>query len=309
MIFVLKDVNAREYTVDSPASYELVSEVGAACSGLRLYFDTDDEIGEICRVHALENGKTVFCGFCDLQREEKSASGFVYFIYARSSACILADNEAQPFEYKKPSARQLFVCNAQAFGFSCDLPDIYIEQDYTVSKGTSCFGAVNHFVCAAAGAPVYVDEKNVMRIFTESRDVKRLADFAVISQSFVIDRGDVISRIDYKISSAQDYKYHCKSTLAEENGIVRSEIINLSGLPAWQRETAVKNRLREACRNYYSLRVQLAGACDFKLFDRVETDKGEFLVYEIIRTKNKNGEKTTLVLKRKPKGELINYVA
>lgn len=309
MIFVLKNVNAYEYIADNTASYEIVSEVGAACSGLRLYFNTDNEIGEIKSVKAVEDGKTVFFGFCDLQNEAKSASGFKYFIYARSSASLLVDNEARPFEYKKPSAKQLFICNAKEFGFECALPEIFIENDYAVTKGTSCFGAVNNFVRAVTGAPVYVDENNVMRMFSESSQVKRLNDYAVVSQSLVINRGDVISRIDYKISSEQDYKYHCKNAFAEENGIERSEIINLSGLPPWQRETAVRNRLIDSFGNYYSLRVQLAGSSDFKLYDRIETDKGEFLVFEIIKSKNKNEEKTTLVLKRKIEGELINYVA
>jgi len=58
----------------------------------------------------------------------------------------------------------------------------------------------------------------------------------------------------------------------------------------------------------------ICGSCDFALNDRVYADVGkdfgseEFFVYEIIKSKNRNGEKTTVILKKKISGELINYV-
>ena len=51
------------------------------------------------------------------------------------------------------------------------------------------------------------------------------------------------------------------------------------------------------------------------LYDRVAFDfdvadiKDEFYVCEIVRSKGKGGEKTTVVLKKKTDGELVNYVA
>lgn len=310
MTFLLRDTDDKQYLVDSAVSYELVSEIGAACSGLRLYFDSDDEIGEIYSVQVKnDRGTLIFNGLCDLQRESRKADTAEYFIYARSTAAVLADNEAAPFEYKNPTARQLFAVNAKGFGFTCDLPDIYTENSYIVSKGTSCFGAVNNFVFMMTGRSVYVDESNTLKIYSESKTVKRLEDYDVISQSFTINRCDVISRVDYKMNASEEYKYHYASSLAQRNKIIRSRKMNLSGLPPLQRENAAKNKLAASIDNYYCFKVQLAGDCDFQLFDRVKTDKGEFLVYEMIHSKGEQGEETALVLKKKIDGELMNYVA
>lgn len=310
MIFVLTDIQENLFTVEDAVSYELVSEADAACAGLRLYFDTDCALGEINSVLVkTEDDTLVFNGFCDVQRESRAESGFSYFIYARSSAALLVDNEAAPAEYKNPTARQLFINNAREFGFSCGLPDIGIENNYIVSKGTSCYGAVNDFVYMAAGAPVYVDENNVLRIYRESDDVKSLADYDIISQSFTVNRSCVISRVDYKINAGDDYKYHYGSTLAEKNKIYRTRKINLSGLPLWQREEAAEKRIAQSLDEYYTFRAVLSGSCDFKLYDRVKTDKGEFSVREIMRAKNEKGERTTLVMHQKTEGRTVNYVA
>lgn len=310
MIFVLTDINDNLFSVENAVSYELVREADAACAGLRLYFDTDCALGEINSVLVKrDDGTLIFNGFCDVQRESRSENGFEYFIYARSSAALLVDNEAVPAEYKNPTARQLFINNAREFGFSCGLPDIGIENNYIVSKGTSCFGAVNDFVYMAAGTPVYADENNVLRIYRESDEVKSLADYNIISQSFTVNRSSVISRVDYKINAEDDYKYHYASMLAENNKIYRTRKINLSGLPLWQREEAAEKRISQSLDEYYTFRAVLAGSCDFKLYDRVKTDRGEFSVREIIDTKNDKGERTTLVMQRKIEGRTVNYVA
>ncbi len=310
MIFILKDIDDKQYIIDMAVSYELISEVGAACSGLRLYFDSDEQIGEINAVLVKnDSGTLVFNGFCDLQRESIKEYTSEYFIYARSTAALLVDNEASPFEYKNPTAKQLFAVNAEGFGFKCALPDIYTENSYVVSKGTSCFGAVNDFVFMMTGVPVYIDESNILKAYRISESVKHLSDYDVISQSFIINRCDVISRVDYKINASENYKYHYSSALAEKNNIIRSRKINLSGLPLLQRENAAKKLISASVDNYYSMKVQLAGDCDFKLYDRVETEKGEFIVCEIINSKSEKGGETALVLKKKTDGELINYVA
>lgn len=309
MIFVLTDVLGKEYTVENAVSYELIDEAGASCKGLRLYFETDRGLGEIVCVKAENNGSLVFNGFCDLQKEHRGQSGFEYFIYARSLASILVDNEAEPFEYKNPTAKQLFINNARQFGFKCCLPDIFTKNSYIVSKGTSCFGAINDFVFMMTGYPVYIDENGSMRVYSEGKAVRYLDTDSLISQEYIISRSSVISRVDYKINASEGYKYHCMGSIAEQNKIQHSRKINLSGLPVWQREKAAERKITASLDEYYTLKAKLSGICDFKLFDRVQTDKGEFFVNKIIYAKNEKGETTTLVMKRKPEGKLINYVA
>lgn len=309
MTFVLTDTFGRDYTVENAVSYELIDEAGASCKGLRLYFDTDCELGEIVYVKAENNGSSVFNGFCDLQKESRAQNGFEYFVYARSLASVLIDNEAEPFEYKNPTAKQLFISNARQFGFKCNLPDIFTENSYVVSKGTSCFGAVNNFVFMMTGFPVYIDENGCMRIYGKGKTVKNFDGCHLLSQEYSISRSSVISRADYKINASEGYKYHCMSSFAEQNKIKQSRKINLSGLPAWQREKAAERKITASLDEYYSLKIRLSGICDFRLFDRVKTDKGEFYVSEMIYAKNESGETTALVMKRKPEGKMINYVA
>lgn len=309
MTFVLTDTLGGDYTARNVVSYELIDEAGASCKGLRLYFDTDCELGEIVSVKAENDGSLVFNGFCDLQKEKRTQNGFEYFIYARSQESVLVDNEAEPFEYKNPTAKQLFINNARQFGFECDLPDIFTENSYIVSKGTSCFGAVNDFVFMMTGFPVYIDENGYMRVYGGSKCVKSFDGCNILSQEYIISRSSVVSRVDYKINASEGYKYHCAGSVADRNKIRRSRKINLSGLPVWQREKAAKRKISASLDEYYSLKIKLSGVCDFRLFDRIDTEKGELFVSEIIYEKNENSETTSLVMKKRPEGKMINYVA
>ena len=315
MIFELQDISGKTFVVENVVSYELSSEAGAACDGLRINFVSPETVGEICIVRAYSNGKLVFNGFCDCQRLTFDQSGRKCFIYARSSASVLVDNEAFPRQYNCPSAQQLWYSNARDFGFDCDLPEICTENSYLVSKGTSCYGAINDFVSAVYGAPVYVTPENVLKVYELSAKVKRLDGYGVISLSRVISRSEPISDIDYKISSADSYSYHFKSNFARDMGIRRRRLCNLSAIPLWQRELTAEKKITDSLADYYSVEAVIAGECDLGVFDRVEVSLGdngaseEFFVCEAVRSKNGSGEKTTLVLKKSIDGGLINYVA
>lgn len=315
MRFELQDINGNRFDVSNVISFELTSEAGAACDGLRLSFIPEGSIAEICAVRAYSNGEPVFNGFCDSQKFTTDKSGRRCFIYARSSAALLVDNEALPRQYAGPTARQLWLSNAREFGFACGLPEVYTENTYMVSKGTSCYGAINDFVFALYGTPVYATPDNVLKAYALSESVKRLDGYNVISLSHIIDRSEPISLIDYKINSSDSYSYHFKSDFADKMGIRRRRLYNLSSLPLWQREITIEKKLAQALTDYYSVQAVIAGECDLRLFDRVELCFNEggtyeaFFVSEKTVSKNESGEKTTLVLKKNIDGELINYVA
>lgn len=314
MIFELLDINGNAIEISSVTSYELSSEAGAACDGLRVRFVSRETVNEICAVKAYSNGKAVFNGFCDCQRVTADKSGYKCFVYARSSASLLVDNEAEPRQYNCPSAKQLWYSNARDFGFECALPEIYIENRYVVSKGTSCYGAINDFVYSLCGAPVYVTPDNILKVYELSKKAKRLADYNVISLSRVINRSEPISDIDYKINSSDAYSYHFRSDFVRNMGIRRRRLYNLSAIPPWQRERTAEKKLANALANYYSVEAVIAGECDLNVFDRVEVSLSddvteEFYVSETVRSKDKSGEKTAVVLKKSIDGGLINYVA
>lgn len=314
MTFELYISNGEIYTVCNIISFELISEADAVCDALRLKFCTDGFIDECCAVKAYFNGELVFNGFCDTQKTTVDKSGVSCFIYARSSAAVLVDNEAVPRCYTAPTARQLWLSNAGSLGFECALPQLYSENSYLVSKGTSCYGAINDFVYAVCGSGIYVTPDNVLAVYSESDRVKRLSDYNTASLSYTINRSELISDIDYKISSAEPYSHHFTSRLARNAGIERRRLLNLSSLPVWQRELAAKRKLEASLLNYHCVTAELAGICDFRLYDRVEIDSelaesGVFTVFEVVKSRNENGDKTTLVMKRKIDGEIVNYVA
>lgn len=314
MNFLFSEYKGKSYEISDVISYELTSEIGAACDGLRLKFRMESPPGEIYSVKAYDDGKLIFSGFCDLQQAVTDKDGTEYFVYARSSASLLVDNEAAPRQYTYPSARQLWFSNAKELGFECGLPDISSKNSYLVSKGTSCYGAINDFVSAVYGSSVYVTPENVLKVFEKSKKVKRLSDYKVSSAAVVISRSSPLSETAYKINSTDNYIYHFKSRFSEKQGINRKRLLNLSSLPAWQRETTAVKRMNDALSDYYSVRAVICGKCDFQLNDRVYADivsgfdKDVFYVNEIIKCKDKNGEKNTVILKKEISGELINYV-
>lgn len=314
MRFEFQDIKGKRFEISNVISFELTSEAGAACDGLRLSFIPDTDIDEIISVKAYSNGELVFNGFCDDQKLAEDKSGSKCFVYARSSASLLVDNEAIPFQYVSPSARQLWLSNAKELGFEFGLPEVYTENTYIVSKGTSCYGAINDFVFSVYGAPIYVTPENVLKVFELGERIKRLESYNVVSLSRVISRSEPISAVDYKINTADSYSYHFKSDFADARGIRRRRLYNLSSIPQWQREKAAQKKIEQSLSDYYSVQAVIAGECDLRLFDRVElsfsgSDPEEFFVYEKTVSKSGSGEKTAVVLKKNIDGELINYVA
>lgn len=315
MNFELYDSSGELFQDFNVISYELASEIAAACDGLRLYLYSEKAINDVRTVCAYENGKKLFYGFADKVQLSLNENGYTVFIYARSSAALLVDNEAYPGQYSCPTSRQLWYSHAKPFGFSFGLPEVYSQSEYVVSKGQSCFGAIDHFMQYACGKRIYVTPENEVRAFVFPSQAKRLDGAAVLNVQAATDRSNVISRIDYKISSAEKYVYRLESGFAAENGISSRKLINLSSLPVWQREAEAERQITQSLEEYFTVTVKLAGNADFKLADKVEAAfdrlgvSGEFIVCAILRAKNSGGTATTLKLRKEINGELINYVA
>ncbi|MCD7873131.1 MAG: hypothetical protein LUG21_07545 [Clostridiales bacterium] len=316
MIFEIYCSGGRVFHPKEIISYEITSEVSAACDGLRLYFnyESGDFSEEIISVKVYDNEILLFNGFCDKQQITAGKSGTSIFVYARSTAALLVDNEAVPCEYSNPSSRQLCFQNAEEFGFECRLLDVLCEGEYRVLKGTSRFAAVNDFMQMIYGSGIYVSPQNEIKVFKKSSGLKTISEYEIISACRTINRSEVLSGIDYKINSDEKYRYHLNSKFAQEKGIVRKRLINLSSLPAWQRSATAERKIKTAVSNYFSVEITLKGSADIKLFDKVFISIndisvcGEFYVYETVKSKNKNGKTTYLALKKDMEEELLNYV-
>lgn len=296
-------------------SYELSSEMAAACDGLRLFLHSDNAIDDIRTVCVFNNEKKIFYGFADKIRVSCDSDGYTVFVYARSSAALLVDNEAYPGQYSCPTSRQLWYFHAKPFGFSFGLPEVYSQAEYIVGKGKSCFGAIDTFMQYSCGKKIYVTPQNELRVFEISNKVKRLDTESLLSISVQVDNSSVIARIGYKINSSEKYIYRLESRFALDHGVSSRKLINLSSLPVWQREAEARRQIEDSLENYFTVKTVLAGDAPISLADKVSVHSerlgisGEFIVCSIIRAYNSGGKKTTLTLRKEIDGELINYVA
>lgn len=310
----LYDLNNDEIVVNSIEFFELTRDVDAVCDGLRTWILSSKSLPEINRVRAYLNGEIVFNGYADTQRESVSENGYKCFIYARSTGCILLDNDAVPFTYNKPCIDTLFVENARQFGFKSLLPKLTSEAQYQVGRGVSCYGAMNDFVYGITGKNIVIDCDNNLSIATDV-DTVNLNSFDVLTERRSINRGDVISRIDYKNDNVSDYIYHMKSRFFEEKGIQRAVKLNYSSYPGWQKELTILNRLRKTADDYYKYHFDVDGFHIFKLYDNVKYfsdylgELEDCYISSCRITLDKNGERTSLTLNKKIDLKEISYVA
>lgn len=108
-------------------------------------------LSDVRTVCAYQDGVKIFYGFADKFQLSYDEDGYTAFVYARSSACVLVDNEAYPGQYSCPTSRQLWYIHAKPFGFTFGLPEVFTQSEYIVSKGQSCFGAIDKFMQYACG--------------------------------------------------------------------------------------------------------------------------------------------------------------
>jgi hypothetical protein len=312
--FLLYDLEENEFEVDDIISYEISKDIDAVCDGVRLTFVVNKTLGEINRVEIYNDGKRIFNGYADTQREYMSSDGYECFIYARSSACVLLDNTATPFTYIRPSARTLFVKNARELGYKYGLPEICCESSYQVSKGTSCFGAINNFVYGLTGKSVMINVDDEL-VLAQSDDEVNLNDYDIISEKRVINRGNVITAVDYKLAEESDYQHHIKSRFFEDKKISRSVKINVSSLPEWQKSYVLKNTLESAGLSYNTIELVINGCVDVSLYSNATYSSEKFgdmdgyYISSVCIINDSNGERTKLEMSKKIDLKEITYVA
>ena len=300
------------------SSFELVSEESAACDGLSAVFYAESGVEKIYGARTAQvysGGEKVFFGYVDSVRAAQDENGLRVYVYARSSACLLVDSEAFPGQYSCPTSRQLWHMHARGFGFGFELPEIASQHDYVVTKGQSCFGAINTFMQYACGRGIYADAENNLRLLDSSGAPAHPDTGRLISASAKADRSSVIGRIDYKISSGEKYLHRLASGFAEKNGVSSRKLINLSALPPWQREAEAQRRITRSLEGFFTVTAVFDGDPGVRLAQRVSLElpslgvSGELIASSIIRKKDEDSQRTTLVLRKETDGELKNYVA
>lgn len=310
--FIAMDINSVEVRIDEVISYELSRDSDAACDGLRLSFATQGPINELKTIKAFNGDELIFNGIVDSQTDSVSSNGMDCFIYARSTASILLDNEAEPMSYYCPSTESLFIKNVRDFGFKNKLPLHSIELNYLVGKGVSCYGAINNFVKGITGRNIVVNPNDelILPLGEGEIDFNKLE---IISEKRTVSRGKLLSQIDYKIDGDLKYSHHIKSRFLEKNGIVASKKINLTTLPVWQREGVAKNTIMTNAEDYYKIEAVVSGCVSPQLYDSAvgKTNFGEldgYYVTGVCIILDNKGERTRLSLCKRIELEEINYV-
>ena len=315
MKIIVRTISNEEYELKNIPQLIFTQTADAACDSLSVKFLRDCVIDEIVTVRAYEGDEILFNGYADNQKIKENENGFEIYFFARSSAALLVDNEAEPFTYNMPTAKQLWFTFAKHLGFSCDLPNIQSNEKYEVSKGTSCYGAISQFVSLVTGERIGITPQNGIILLEESKDIKKLNSYDILSAQAVINRSEPLSEICFKKTlSSAGYTLHTKAAVQNERGLSeRKQYLNLSSLPQWQRDYAVLKRLKASFEDYRILEITVSGFLKESLYQRFSYHSaiGEYEDYLLTEKKyvcDGNGDYTKLTLKKKMDIKEITYV-
>lgn len=306
--FVLTTLDDEKIVVDDISSYEIRRDKDAPCDSLRLYFYPKAVLPELVSIKGFCGADMIFNGFVDVQEQKLSEENSLCYIYSRSTACLLVDNEAKPFTYYSPSAKALYINNCSHFPFECNLPNDACDTYYQVDKGTTCFDLLDQFVRSFLGEHIRVNAKNEINIL-KSNNILDLNSKTIISAKQSINRGSALTRVDYKNSSNSDYKYHMKSGFIEDRNINRSIIKNLSVIPDWQKEQYLLDIMKNANDEYFTYKFEILGYVNADLMDEIEyRDLKDVYVSSVKHLFDKNGERTIITANQKQNLKETRYV-
>ncbi len=281
VVFELYGVDDGKINIEKIKAFELTRETDAASDGLRLWFTSDRATDEVYRVRMSVDGRVVFNGYADAQRELVGSNGLEGFVYARSSACILTDIEAMPDSFYHPCSQAVYDKYISNYGFSYGLDDLFYDGQYTVGKGCSLFGALDGFVFGVTGKHIYVNASDEIRLLESNKTVKLSGD--IISEKRIINRGDLLCGIDYKLSSDENYVHHRESELMKKRGVKARIMKNLSALTPLQRENALSTAMARANDGYIGFEIDVCGIFPAELCDKIEYESVVFDTSEEMR--------------------------
>lgn len=315
MIIIAESVNGNEFEIIDITEINFTQTASVACDSLSVKYKSDNVPDEITSIKAYDRGELIFFGYCDNQRISEDKNGYEIFFYARSSACLLVDNEAQPYTYNMPTANQLWFTFARPLGFSYGLPSISSNNKYEVTKSTSCYGAISRFVSMTTGKYIRVSPNNRISLLEKSDDIKDLGLRDVISAEAVINRSEPVTRIRFKKNSYDPgYKMNMEAAAQSQYMLIpREKYVNLSSLPAWQREYSVYQTLKQSYEDYKILNITVKGFLREPLYQRFSyySALGNYEDYVLSEKEyilDGSGEITKLTLKKEIDIKEITYV-
>ena len=315
MTFELEFLDGKRAVPRQLLSYRWSGDVTAGCDGLRLHFLWDGDLPEVYRVRGFApDGACCFFGYADEQKLTVTPGQRRGFVYARSSACLLLDNEALPISLKRSQCGPNgppFTRHPLALRRLC-LPAPPPGQ-YTVEKGTSCFGALQGFMQVLGAKGVFVDPENRLCVYGSEVPVTLPGD-QITSITAVTERGEAPGVYAYKIASAEPY---CRRL---EAGILRTKRSVVAAMSMW-RPIRRSSASRCCCASWSRrlpghrrLEVVLTGAHRLPLYAPVVPkdgvpDSAGFRIFQREITCTARQVQTRLVLCCQPELEAMYYVA
>lgn len=314
MTFELEFLDGKRAVPRQLLSYRWSGDVTAGCDGLRLHFLWDGDLPEVYRVRGFApDGACCFFGYADQQKLTVTPGQRRGFVYARSSACLLLDNEALPISLNAPNVDQMVHHYAAPFGFTAALPAGTAPGQYTVEKGTSCFGALQGFMQVLGAKGVFADPENRLCVYGSEAPVTLPGD-QITSITAVTERGEAPGVYAYKIASAEPYCRRLEAGYFADKKISRRRYVNVAAYPPEQRQQVLLRKLEQAAARYRRLEVVLTGAHRLPLYAPVVPkdgvpDSAGFRIFQWEITGTARQVQTRLVLCCQPKLEAMYYVA
>lgn len=265
-------------------------------------------VKELKDVVVYYDDNVVFTGVVDEQIVIVKDTKAVLRICARSMAALLLDNESVPISYNYPSQEVVVKNHATKFGLGIkDESSATYFGTQTVSKGSTNWHAVDTFSKNVYGRGVRVDEYGELVFSPEyegecvfSNDGDGIAYQSLTEKS---KRCEEISRVRIKVTNSSGYHSVVENKDAVDRGIVRERYLNavLTDTPV----ACAENMIRKSRENSYVVTLECVG-CYLSILGMNAGIKGNvykniegLYVSSLVYRLSKNGEITTVVLKRK----------
>ena len=147
-----------------PTEAVLSFEEDAPADQLKAVFPADKLWDELCEVLVYRDGKLLFRAIVDEQNTSLSSDGLSVELVCRSMESVLLDNEAQPMTINDPSLPLIARRLLEPLGFSEIKGDEKpVPGQLTVKKGSSCWTVLADFCKNSLGTAPYIDEQGVVR--------------------------------------------------------------------------------------------------------------------------------------------------
>ena len=256
-------VDGREIVLENLIKIRLEKSLWVPAHSLQGEFFWEMAQEEMKYLKVSADGKIVFHGPVDEQALSCTAQGTVLSVSARSRAAYLLDNEAIPRIYDRPSFEDICSIHCKPYGFQKYLGTGRCPAKFQVSKGMTEWDVLDRFCRSVMGKRVRITDDDVIdasggmepeRIII-SNHIPGGLRFSSAKAGY--KRYGVVSEIQYKLNSGEDYTYFIKNEDAQRQGINARRLVNLGGVPDWMNGALTQGKLEDSTRERFTVTAVL----------------------------------------------------